>query len=397
MLNEKTKQLVKSTVPALMQHGLDITASFYKNMFNDHPDLLNLFNQSNQKQGRQQAALAQAVLAAAANIDRLEAILPAVEKIAHKHRSLGVKKEHYPIVGDYLLKAMKEILQEKATDEILSAWEEAYGVIAGVFIQAEEELYASAENQNGGWSGFKAFRVIKKVKESSVITSFYLAPADDRPIPHFLPGQYVTIRVKPPGEEYWHNRQYSLSNAPGTGCLRISVKKEENGTVSAYLHEHIHAGSLLEASPPAGDFVLIEQTVQPATFISGGVGTTPFLSMLHRLAETQPEKPVQYIHAAQNEEVHAFKDEINGILQRMPNSSAAIFYENRQGRISAERLHRTLETTAGDFYVCGPIPFMEVMIAALHEMGIPDNRIHYEFFGPAASIKRGQSPTLLES
>ncbi len=81
------------------------------------------------------------VYAAAQNIDRLESLLPAVKQVAHKHRSLGVQPEHYPIVGEHLLGAIKEVLGEAATDEIIGAWAEAYGVIAQVFIDIEDEMY----------------------------------------------------------------------------------------------------------------------------------------------------------------------------------------------------------------------------------------------------------------
>src|SRR5690606_16333195 len=133
--------------------------------------------------GRQQAALANTVYAAAVHIDNLEAILPAVVQIANKHVSLGVKAEHYPIVGEFLLGAIKEVLGDAATDEIINAWAEAYGVIADAFIGVENSMYEQAENQENGWKFFKDFVVARKVKESDNITSFYLKPADGSNVP----------------------------------------------------------------------------------------------------------------------------------------------------------------------------------------------------------------------
>jgi len=100
MLKQETIQIIKATVPVLEVHGVAITKTFYKNMFQAHPELLNIFNHTNQEQGRQQTALANTVYAAAVHIENLEAILPAVMLIAHKHRSLGILPEHYPIVGE---------------------------------------------------------------------------------------------------------------------------------------------------------------------------------------------------------------------------------------------------------------------------------------------------------
>lgn len=148
-LSQKTIDVVKSTAPVLEVHGVTITSVFYKNMFKNHPELLNIFNHANQSQGRQQTALANMVYAAAKNIDQLENVLPEVVQVAHKHRGLGVKPEHYPIVGKYLLGAIKEVLGDAATDEIIDAWSEAYGVIAQAFIGIEADMYKTSAEQPG--------------------------------------------------------------------------------------------------------------------------------------------------------------------------------------------------------------------------------------------------------
>ena len=142
MLDQKTIEIVKSTVPALKEHGLTITKTFYKNMFEKNPEVKVLFNMENQKSEKQPKALAMTVLAAAQNIDNLETLMPAVQKIAEVHCDCLVKEEHYPIVGKHLLGAIKEVLGENATDEILDAWKKAYGVIAQIFIVVEKQVYA---------------------------------------------------------------------------------------------------------------------------------------------------------------------------------------------------------------------------------------------------------------
>ena len=142
MLDQKTIEIVKSTVPALKEHGLTITKTFYKNMFEKNPEVKVLFNMENQKSEKQPKALAMTVLAAAQNIDNLETLMPAVQKIAEVHCDCLVKEEHYPIVGKHLLGPIKEVLGENATDEILDAWKKAYGVIAQIFIDVEKQVYA---------------------------------------------------------------------------------------------------------------------------------------------------------------------------------------------------------------------------------------------------------------
>lgn len=146
MLDRGTIEIIKSTVPALQAHGLDITKTFYKNMFEQNPEVMPLFNMDRQASGEQPKALAMAVLAAAQNIENLEAILPVVNKIAEKHCNSMVQEEHYPIVGGHLLGAIKEVLGDAATDEIIDAWGQAYGVIAKIFIDVEKNIYSSRNN-----------------------------------------------------------------------------------------------------------------------------------------------------------------------------------------------------------------------------------------------------------
>lgn len=405
MLSQQTIATIKSTVPVMEVYGTQITSTFYERMFAAHPELLNIFNHANQKQGRQQAALANAVYAAAKHIDQLEAILPVVRQIAHKHRSLGILPEHYPIVGEHLLAAIAEVLGEQATEEILQAWAEAYGVIADVFISVESELYEEAEAQQGGWSGFRTFRVERKVRESEVITSFYLVPADGGALPSFQPGQYISVKMNIPDDTYTHIRQYSLSDAPGRPYYRISVKREDAyderpaGKISTYLHEQVAEGDVLELSAPAGEFVLDEQDSRPVVLISGGVGLTPMMSMLNTLSERSPARAVTFIHAAKNSQYHAMREAVEELTLTHHNyqahwvyaapsevdRSASRYY--KEGYIDLDWLRSVISDQEAAFYFCGPVPFMKTVYQALRACGVPEQDIHFEFFGPAADLQ----------
>lgn len=399
MLDQQTINIIKSTVPVLQDHGTAITTRFYQNLFEEHPELLNIFNHANQKKGRQQTALANAVYAAAVHIDQLEAILPAVKQIGEKHRSLGVKREHYPIVGAHLLRAIKEILGDAASDEIIEAWGKAYQVIANVFISVEEQMYDEAKNKAGGWEGFRPFVVNKVVRESSVITSYYLVPQDGKPISDYLPGQYISVQFQMKDETYTHIRQYSLSDAPGNGYYRISVKKEaigeHPGKVSVYLHDHIKEGDMLPVSAPAGDFVLDPQKQSPVVLISGGVGITPMMSMLLTLREKNPSREITFIHAAIDGTYHAFREQVQGLAEAGKIQSYVVYEKpvnedlkyDKQGYITTEWLKDLELGEDAEYYFCGPIPFMRAVNHSLKELGIEKNRIHYEFFGPAAELE----------
>lgn len=400
MLSQRTIEVVKSTVPVLETHGTAITSAFYQKLFHHHPELLNIFNHANQREGKQPFALANAVYAAAAHIDRLEAIVPVVKQIGHKHRALNILPEHYPIVGETLLGAMKDVLGDAATPEIIEAWAEAYGVIADVFIGIEADMYQQAANKAGGWSGYRNFVIDRKVEESSVITSFYLVPQDGGEISDYLPGQYITLRVKPEGEAYYHNRHYSLSSAPGHPYYRITVKREDEldgkpaGIVSNWLHRHAEVGTVLEVTAPAGTFTLDTDSDLPLALISGGVGLTPMVAMLESVLLNQPERKVTFIHAAKCGSQHAMKLHIDELASKHPQLSTYVIYEqpetedtcHQTGYIDLEFLRKTVDPKA-DFYFCGPVPFMRAVNGHLKAMEVPADRIHYEFFGPAGTLE----------
>lgn len=402
VLDQKTIDTVKATVPVLQEHGTTITKHFYKRMFENHPELKNVFNQTNQRKGDQPKALANTVLAAAMYIDNLEAILPAVKQIGEKHRSLNIKPEQYPIVGENLLLAIKEVLGDAATDDIINAWGKAYGVIADVFISVEKEMYDEVLSKPGGWVDYRDFKVVKKVKESDVITSFYLQPVDGGELPVYEAGQYITVKAEIEGQEYNHLRQYSLSCAPGEDYYRISVKREDAiddnpaGVVSSYLHEQVNEGDVIPISAPGGDFVLDLEDNRPLVLLSGGVGLTPMMSMLETVIKENPSREVYYVHATRSGKFHAMKARVAEITKEFEQVKSYTVYDNpenddqfdHKGYIDGEFLSTILPTTDAAFYFCGPKPFMRAMYQNLVKLGVNESDIHYEVFGPADDLSK---------
>ncbi|MEH7110495.1 NO-inducible flavohemoprotein [Bacillus sp. JJ1764] len=408
-LDPRKLEIIKSTLPIVKEHGETITKHFYKRMFKQHPELLNIFNQTHQLTGHQPKALADAVYGSAANIEDFSQIMPVLERIGEKHRSLQIKPEHYPIVGENLLGAIKEVLGDAAPQEIMDAWADAYQVIADVFIRMEDKMYKTAETMPGGWAGYRDFVVEKKVKESNVITSFYLKPKDDKEIADFIPGQYITVKMQMEGEQYTHLRQYSLSDRPGSDNYRISVKREEGnggdipaGVVSTYLHNHIVEGDVIPITAPAGDFYLDMESTLPLVLISGGVGLTPMMSMLNTTVNEKASREIYYIHAAINSQFHAFKKHVNDLAAKHKNLNSFVIYErptdedtelkqyDKEGYISLEWLQEILPSSNADFYFCGPESFMKVVNKALKQWGVPNERIHYEFFGSFGQLEEIQ-------
>ena len=411
MLQEQTIRIVKSTAPVVELHAEAITRRFYQLMFAGNPEVQAYFNHAHQHSGGQQKALAAAICAYAANIDNLAALGPAVELIAQKHCSLGIQPEHYPIVGKHLLVAIKDILKESATDEVIAAWAEAYGFLAKVCIEREAAIYKEQAAIEGGWNGYRKVVVERKVAESQIISSFYLRPLDSRPLPQFLPGQYITLKVDHP-EIPTSPRNYSLSDRPGLPHYRISVKREPAltstapvGLASNYLHDHIQAGDTLEIGPPCGEFTLNPAQIgnRPIVLLSGGIGQTPVLSMLTALAHQNAKTPVFFIHGARNSSVHAFAKEVRDIAERHPNIHTHFRYDaplandirerrcDSTGSVDIGLLLALLPNKHARFYFCGPKPFMVELYHGLKTWGVEDTDINFEFFGPRQDITGASS------
>ena len=379
MLQQQTIDIIKATVPVLEQHGVTITKTFYSNLFNAHPSLFNIFNQTNQRKGRQQTALANTVYAAAVHIENLEVLLPAVLKIAHKHRSLGILPEHYPIVGEFLLAAIKEVLGDAATPAILDAWGQAYGVIADIFISVEEDLYVKAEAENG-WRFFKQFEITKKDAQSDVATTFTLTPVDGGTLPPALAGQYISLRTAIPGEEFLFNRQYTVTNATAE-AYEITVKREESKDAHGLMSNFLHAaaiGTVVDVSAPAGDFIYTEAA--STLFISGGIGVTPLQAMLQNVTSGD----VSFIQCARNSNVAAFTEQIEQKIASLNGTYKAV-YSDTDGYVTKEQI-AALVNDDTHVYVCGPTPFMAAVLQHVRDLGIDDARIHFEFFGPAMAM-----------
>lgn len=399
MLQADYRQRVKKTVPVLREHGETLTRHFYRRMFEHNPELKHLFNLGHQQSGQQQQALALAILAYAEHIDDPSVLLPVLQRIAHKHASLGIRPEHYPIVGGHLLASIREVLGAAATDDLIDAWAAAYGQLADLLIEAEQNLYRDAALAKGGWSGWRPFKVGNRVQESDEITSFYLYPVDGASVPDFVPGQFVSVRGRVGDGSIVQPRQYSLSDAPNGDYLRLSIKRETSqgdrpdGLISNWMHDTVAVGTIIELSPPFGDFRLHAGRDTPVVLISGGVGLTPMVAMLNHLVASQPHRPVAFIHGARHRRVHALSEHVRRVAITHPKLSVTVFYEevdaadrlgidyDLPGRVDLAAIRDQAILPDADYYICGPVPFMQAKLRALQDLGVPQDRIHYEVFG----------------
>lgn len=253
-----------------------------------------------------------------------------------------------------------------------------------------------------GWPGFRTMRVARIVRETPTVSSIFLDSPDGTPLPAARPGQYLSVRLAV-GDATPAVRSYSLSSAPGAGTYRISVKHEPHGRVSSYIHTALHPGDLVDIAAPRGTFVLEEGT-SPVVLVSAGIGATPVLAMLHRLAAAGDPRPLWWIHAARDRAHHAFAAEAHALLARLPHAQEYIFYTAdtaegpgephlAQGRPTAASLAAMGIPTDADAYLCGPPAFMDALGGYLRDLGLHPEQIHTEQFSALPAINPGVRPT----
>jgi nitric oxide dioxygenase len=214
-------------------------------------------------------------------------------------------------------------------------------------------------------------------------------PDDGGAVPDFSPGQYVSVAVDLPGG-HRQPRQYSLSQGPGRGSLRITVRRVRgcdgapDGAVSNHLHDQVTEDDILLLGPPAGETTL-DAGDRPVLLVSAGIGITPMAAMLDHLVRTQSIRRVILAHADRSPAHHALRREYAQSATGLADVDELYWYEtdhddrSRPGRMDVEALPLPAGVTA---YLCGPLPFMHEVRAGLVRRGLPVEHIHYEVFGP---------------
>ena len=271
-----------------------------------------------------------------------------------------------------------------------------------------EEVAAKIDELNKG-SVYQNYTVTKVEDASQVIKSFYLESEDGARIACHKAGQFLPVEVQPPGTTEPIRRTYTISSAPNGSFYRLSIKKEPGeppGVTSNYFHDHVTVGSTIRAMTPRGKFVLDESSTRPIVLLSAGVGLTPMISMLEQLVKNSDScgcnRQVWFIHGATNSRTHAFDQQVKKLAQAHPCLDVHIRYSQPlEGEIEAANYQSTghvdidlvkslLSLDDYEFYLCGPAPFMESLYEGLKDISVPDERIHYEFFGPGATLLRDQ-------
>lgn len=374
---------VKATLPAVAQAGTDFTSHFYQRMFQAHPELRNIFNQTNQQRGIQPRKLF-CTIAQAATAALQTGTLPgaAIEAVCQKHCALGIQKDAYDIVGEHLIATIKETLTDDAN--VLAAWASLYDDIAGFLTERELEIY-----QQAAWEGKKEFKLISKEAQNGAgtIFRFTFESADVKNIA-MIPGQYTTIWFPVSSVDSEANkgaseqpRHYTLAVQPDGSQSRLTISVQKYGTFSNKLHA-AEIGSTFQFSAPFGDFIL--DTGNPVVLLSAGIGLTPCLAML------ESRKGVGnsvWMHGARNGSLHAYHQRVSVLASSchtwysQPADGDKFDHKGRMDLSTVPKETLLLSDLSTQYFLCGPKEFLDEQIKALETLGVDASRLHTETFG----------------
>ncbi|MEU6562049.1 globin domain-containing protein [Nocardia nova] len=389
-LEPQHAEIVRATLPVIAARIDDITAEFYRRLFAAHPDLLrNTFNRGNQAQGEQQRALAASIATFATHL--VDPALPhprqLLSRIGHKHASLGVVPEQYPVVHEHLFAAIVHVLGEAVTPEVAAAWDQVYWLMADTLMGFERELYDGAGVAPG--AVFREVRVVDRIDDPAATATFVVEATGADPLPDFVPGQYVSVGADLP-DGARQLRQYSLVNAPGAGRLAFAVRKvagvdgRPDGEVSSWLHDDVAVDDRLQITLPFGDLTIDTAATTPLVLISAGIGATPMVGILEYLAATGSQRQVLALHADRSAATHPLRALQADLVSALPRAVLQVWYER-----GAAPAHTGLLSLTGvdlpadaDVYLCGGTGFLQAARAQVRAAGIADERIHFELFAP---------------
>lgn len=384
ILPSTSRSVIEATLPVVGAHIGTISQVFYERLFRAVPSLIDTFNRTNQANGDQQRALAGSVASFASLLvsDDPVDIDAVMARIAAKHASLGVRAAHYEIVRTHLFAAIGEVLGEAVTPEVAAAWHEVYTLMANSLVEQETALYQRAGVTSG--DVWRTTIVSEHEYDGAHAATLYLRSEDGSPLPAFLPGQYISVRVLLPegGEQI---RQYTVFPGRTRGEWAITVKRIPGGFVSPVLCDGVRPGHRLVVSPPFGVLV-VDGGDEPLLLVSAGVGVTMTIAALRHLLDRRDPRSIDVVHIDRTPYEQPHRTEISSLVGALPNARLHVRYTEydeirSDGRTPLSGL--PLPTNA-QTYVCGPIPFMRAIRSDLVATGVAPQTIHYEAFAPGS-------------
>ncbi len=245
------------------------------------------------------------------------------------------------------------------------------------------------------WQGKLVLAEVEEVTHN--VKTFRFKPPGGEEIPFgYLPGQFMTLHIVPQGIPT--KRSYTIASSPTwRDRIEITVKREDQGLVSRWLHDELRIGDEVEIEAPNGTFIFSGEEAESVVLIGGGVGITPMMSAVRYLTETDWMGKVYLILCFRSPRDFIFREELAELQARNTNLGVTITmsgpqdepWSGRVGRIDAALLATTVpDLSAHRVHVCGPPPMMDAVKAALVSLGVPPTHVKTEAFG---TVKRDPS------
>ena len=228
-----------------------------------------------------------------------------------------------------------------------------------------------------------------------VKTFRFTNPGGGVPFIH-LPGQFVTVEADIEGKSV--KRSYTIASSPTQRrYIELTIKREEKGVMSRYMHDHLKVGDEVAVGGPAGFFTFTGMEAKDVVLIAGGVGITPMMSVLRYLADCDWPGDIFFIYGCRTTDDFIFADELAYLQKRLPNLQVVATMTRTQGspwagargRITRSLIEEAIPNVAGRrIHLCGPPAMMDIVKASLRELGTPPEQIKTEAFGPSEPVQR---------
>jgi len=259
-------------------------------------------------------------------------------------------------------------------------------------------MNASPNKRAKNWSG--ELKVALLTQETPTVRTFRLVNPAGGPLPFdFLPGQFLTLSLTIDGKPI--KRPYTIASSPSRNAFcELTIKREEQGLVSRFIHDQIRQGDSLRVMAPGGRFTFDGADADSLVLIGGGVGITPLMSKIRYLTDRAWDGEIYLIYSARMADDLIFREELEYLSKRHPNlhvcqtlsQSTKEQWQGEHGRITMELLHRYVPNLGqAPIHLCGPTEFNKHIKQHLLEAGIAADRIQMESFGPAQ--RKAASPT----
>jgi ferredoxin-NADP reductase/MOSC domain-containing protein YiiM/ferredoxin len=261
-----------------------------------------------------------------------------------------------------------------------------------------ERLWRRSAGRLDGWREYRPLKIRNISHECEDVASFDLESANGEELPKFDGGQFLTIQLHIPGEQRPVVRTYTIAGRSESGkgyTLAVKRERREDGTfgvASSYLLGKTKVGDIINALPPRGNFI-VEPGSRPIVLLSAGIGVTPTLAMFEQLKTSPLHRGVYFLHGARRGDQHIFGAKVRKIAAGWAEAHLFVKYSqptafdldnaemDGSGHITIEDVERVLPSLEADYYICGPVCFMQDLVRGLVARGVLKERIKYEFFG----------------